>query len=64
MEWIIIGAVGIAAIVLGFALFAGALALLPITCGMAFVGWLIGGSSGALVGVIISGVLGLIALRN
>ena len=64
MEWLLIGTVGFLALALGAALCVGALALLPVTCGVAFVGWLIGGPAGALVGVGICGVLGLITLQG
>jgi hypothetical protein len=32
--------------------------------GVSFVGWLIGGSAGALVGAVIAGIIGLLAIRK
>ena len=43
---------------------AGALMILPMTVGICFVGWLIAGSTGAVVGLVLSGILGAIVLAK
>jgi len=64
VELIIFGFVGLGLLIIGVMIALGALALLPVTLALAVIGWLIGGSTGALVGVAISGVIGLVMLNN
>jgi hypothetical protein len=45
-------------LVVGF----GALVILPMTVGICFVGWLVAGSTGAIVGLVLSGILGTVVL--
>jgi hypothetical protein len=42
----------------------GALVILPVTVGICIVGWLIAGSTGAIVGLVLSGILGAIVLAK
>jgi hypothetical protein len=64
MELLVLLVAGLIALVLMFYVGIGALVVLPITEGVAFVGWLIGGSAGALVGAVIAGIIGLLTIRK
>jgi hypothetical protein len=64
MEIAILVGVGLLALVLMIAVGFGALIILPVTVGICFVAWLIGGSTGAIVGLVISGILGAIVLAK
>jgi hypothetical protein len=62
MEIAILIAVCLLALLLMLAVGLAALAILPVTVGICIVGWLIGGSTGAIVGLVLSGILGLSAI--
>ena len=59
MEIAILVAVCLLALLLMLAVGLAALAILPVTVGICIVGWLIAGSTGAIVGLVLSGILGL-----
>jgi hypothetical protein len=40
----------------------GALIILPVTVGICIVGWLIAGHTGAMVGLVLSGIIGAIVI--
>lgn len=63
MELLVIGAFGLLGLVLFGALAMGALVVFPLAIGLTFIGWLIGGSTGAIVGLVIAGAIGALALR-
>jgi hypothetical protein len=42
----------------------GALIILPVTIGICLVGWLVAGNTGAIVGLVLSGILGTIVLAK
>ncbi len=56
--------VAIVGLLIGLALFVGALLVWPLAVGAAFVGWLIGGSIGAVIGLAVAGIIGLIFVCN
>jgi hypothetical protein len=62
MEIAILVAVCLLALLLMLAVGLAALAILPVTVGICIVGWLIAGSTGAIVGLVLSGILGLGAI--
>jgi hypothetical protein len=64
MEIAILIGVGLLALVLMLAVGFGALVILPVTVGICFVGWLVAGSTGAIVGLELSGILGTIVLAK
>jgi hypothetical protein len=64
MEWLVILAIGLVGLVLAFWLFIGALAVLPVTVGLAIVGWLIWGPTGAMAGAVIASVIGCALIHN
>jgi|HubBroStandDraft_4_1064222.scaffolds.fasta_scaffold2839606_1 hypothetical protein len=64
MEIAILIGVGLLALVLMLAVGFGALVILPVTVGICFVGWLVAGSTGAIVGLVLSGILGTIVLAK
>jgi hypothetical protein len=64
MEIAILIAVGLVALLLMLAVGFGALVILPVTVGICIVGWLIAGSTGAIVGLVLSGILGAIVLAK
>jgi hypothetical protein len=64
MEIAILIAVGLLGLLLMLVIGAGALMILPMTVGICFVGWLIAGSTGAIVGLVLSGILGAIVLAK
>ena len=41
---------------------AGALVILPVTIGACIVGWLVAGHTGAMVGLVLSGIIGAIVI--
>ena len=57
-------AVGLLALLLMLAVGFGALVILPVTVGICFVGWLVAGSTGAIVGLVLSGILGAVVLAK
>lgn len=52
----------VALVLLAVGLLVGALVVWPLAVGAAFVGWLIGGQVGAVAGLAVAGVIGLIYL--
>jgi hypothetical protein len=64
MEIAILVGVGFLALVLMLAVGFGALIILPVTVGICFIGWLIADSTGAIVGLVLSGILGAIVLAK
>jgi hypothetical protein len=64
MDIAILIGVGLLALLLMLAVGFGALAILPMTVGICFVGWLVAGSTGATVGLVLSGILGTIVLAK
>ena len=62
--WIFLISLGILAVFFGGALLIGALSIFPVAGVAALVGWLIGGSAGAIVGLIIAGAVGLMVLNH
>jgi len=59
-----LAAAALVGLFLAFFIGLGALLLLPFTVGVAFIGWLIAGSTGALVGVVAVGTLGAVAMAK
>lgn len=57
MESLVLAALAVMA---ALGLLVGALFVWPLAVGAAFVGWLIGGQVGAVVGLAVAGVIGLI----
>ncbi len=49
---------GLGALVLGFFAILGAIAVFPFTVGCAIIGWLIAGTTGAIVGATLAGLMG------
>jgi hypothetical protein len=64
MEMILLAGVALVGLVAAFFIAVGALVLLPLTIGVAFVGWLIAGSTGALVGVVLVGSAAWLCLQS
>jgi nicotinamide mononucleotide (NMN) deamidase PncC len=64
MEIIVLAAVALVGVFVAFFIAMGALVLLPVTVGVAIVGWLIAGSMGALAGVVLVGGAGWFLIHN
>jgi hypothetical protein len=67
VEWLVIAVIAVVVIVGGyFAIIIGLAALVvwPVTVALALIGWLIGGSTGAIVGVAIAGIFGALVVLN
>lgn len=62
--WIFLGALAILALFFGGIILLGSIAVFPLAAAAAFVGWLIGGSVGALIGLIISGIVGWMYVKS
>jgi hypothetical protein len=66
MEIAILVVVGIVVALLGllavFWIGVGALIILPVTVGICIVGWLIAGHTGAMAGLVLSGIIGAIVI--
>jgi hypothetical protein len=62
MEVAVLIAISLLALLLMLAVGLAALGILPVTVGICIVGWLIGGSTGVIVGLVLSGILGLGAI--
>jgi hypothetical protein len=67
VEWLVIAVIAVVVIVGGyFAIIIGLAALVvwPVTVALALIGWLIGGSTGAIVGVAIAGIISALVVLN
>jgi hypothetical protein len=62
MEVTVLIAICLLVLLLMLAVSLAALGILPVTVGICIVGWLIAGSTGVIVGLVLSGILGLGAI--
>ena len=62
MEIVILIGVGLLALLLMLFIGLGALVMFPLTIGLSFVGWLVAGHTGAMVGLVLSGIIGAIVI--
>jgi hypothetical protein len=62
MEIAILIGVGLLALLAMFWIGIGALIILPVTIGVCIVGWLVAGHTGAMVGLVLSGITGAIVI--
>lgn len=62
MEIAILVGVGVLALLLMLCIGLGALVILPVTIVLCFVGWLVAGHTGAMVGLVLAGIIGAIGL--
>jgi len=62
MEIAILVIVGLLGLLAMFWIGIGALIILPVTIGVCIVGWLVAGHTGAMVGLVLSGIIGAIVI--
>jgi hypothetical protein len=62
MEIAILVIVGLLGLLATFWIGLGALIILPVTVGICIVGWLVAGHTGAMVGLVLSGIIGAIVI--